>query len=212
MARYLPTKSVVYILILILMIGAMFIGLFVMKYPATTGHTQYEMRNPASFNFYEAERALRSAGFSVDADYDATHYEDSYMHITGSSDANGDVDVWLMAIERYDRLEITATKHIYIPPYGVFQDLDELSAEQHKIAANDIREVLATIGVTPTGTFTHVTEIDSLDYFIPTSAFYVIVFCQLPVIIVLTVLIVKEYKRGDAPLMDQDFSNNRTQY
>lgn len=210
MARYLPTKSVVYMLFLILLIGAGFIGWFVIKYPASTGYTQYETRIPAGFDFHEAERALISSGYSVESYYDTTFYEDSYLWITDPSDAN--VDVSLMVEERYDRIEITARRDVYILPYEVFSDLDAVSVEQHEIAVEDMREVMAVIGLPSTGEFTHMNESDSLDYFIPTSALYVLVFGHLPLMILTAVTIVNERNKDDAPFQGQEFYYNRTQY
>lgn len=206
MARYLPTKSVVCILVLILLMGAGIMGWFVIRYPATTGHTQYTRDVPTDFNFADAKQALVSAGYSVEAYYDVTYYEHSYLRITGST------NVKIMVDEAFDRIDITATRVIYILPYEVFRDLDEVSVEQHEIAVRDIREILYIIDVRPIGTFTHVNERDSLDYFIPTSAFYVLVSGHLPLMVVLAVLIVKESKKGDAPFLGQEPPNNRTQY
>ncbi|MEE9116170.1 MAG: hypothetical protein V3U09_04655 [Thermoplasmata archaeon] len=211
MARYLPTKSVVYLLVLVLLIGVGFIGWFVIRYPATTGYTQYETDIPAGFDLADARQALVSAGYSVETYYEAPFSYDTRIWITDSSDTHGDTIVGLFVEEHNDIIDISATREIYILPYEIFRDLHEVSREQHEIAVEDVREILDVVEIPATGMFEFRDEVDSLDYFIPTSVFFGLVFGHLPLVILMAVLIVFHSKQENAPFSGQGPPIDQTQ-
>jgi hypothetical protein len=209
--RYLPRKSVVYLLFLVLLIGVGFIGWFVIKYPAQTGGTWYDTDIPPGFDVADAELALTSAGYSVERYHDSIFRNDQYLWIVDSSDKNGVTEVSIFVEEWHDSIQVSASRQIYIPPYGVFTDRQELSREQREIAIEDAREILDIVGIPSTGTFTDYGA-DSLDYFVPFSVLYLLVFGHFPLMVIFAVSIVNESERKNDPILGQGFSSNQTQY
>ncbi len=166
-------RQIAPLILTIAVIIAGFLGWFVIKYPAHCGYVSYEVHRQFDFSLYDAEQALVSQGYSVKVDHAPTDYHEWPYLETNDFSPNGDMtSIWIY-VEYYYSIYITAHRKISIPPYAVIGDLHELSREHQQIAEGDVRDVLDIVGVPSTGTFTFSDDIDSLDFFMPTTVFYI---------------------------------------
>jgi hypothetical protein len=163
---------------------------WIIPYPAYAGAVGYETDLPAGYDLGDAREALLNQGYSVETIYTPEYNQYPYLLTKGSRDADGVTVLRITVYEAGDRVDIKAHRDVSIPPHGVFQDLHELSKEQQVIAEEDLREVLNVVGLPSSGTFRFIDEIDSLDFFLPTTVFYALVFVHFPVTVLMAILTV----------------------
>ncbi len=205
MTRSIPTEKIVPLAVLFVLIAVGLVGWFVVRYPATSGYVSYDTDLPLDFDLSDAEQALVSQGYSVEADYAPEFHQDPYLQAAGSSRGDA-VTTMYISVEHNNNVHIHASRVIYVLPYEVVQDLHGLGREQQGLAEEDVREVLDVLGLPSTGTFTFIDDIDSLDYFIPTTVFYVLLFLHLPAVIILAVVVIASKEKERMPHVQTELS------
>jgi hypothetical protein len=193
------STKIVLLIVLLVLIAVGLVGWFVVRYPASSGYVSYEADLPPGFVLSDAEQALVIQGYSVEADYAPGFGQDPYLRTTIPSHSSDVTYLTLSVDEQNDKIDIFAQRRISVPPYVVVQDLHELGREQQGVAEEDVREVLDVVGLPSTGTFTFRDDIDSLDYFIPSTVFYVLIFLHLPVVIILALLVIISKDKEQTP-------------
>jgi hypothetical protein len=196
MSERIPVKLMAQLTVVVIVVLLGLVGWFI-RYPATSGYTYYDVDLPQGFELSVAEQALVSEGYSVEANYAPEYGQDPYLRTTGSRNSEGHTILIIHLEERDDNVNVFATRKILIRPFEVMQDLHAFARIQHKVTEEDIRNLLETVSLPSDGTFTFVEEVDSLDYMIPTTAFYFLLFVHFPGVVIMVVLMVvfREYKR-----------------
>lgn len=212
MLKNLPRKRLVLLTLLLALIAVGLVGWFGIGYPGHIGNTSYSTDLPVDFDLSDAEQALVGQGYSVEVDYTPEYHEYPYLRTEGPPHEGGVTNIYIYVNEHGNLIEVQGSRSVYVTPYEVVQDLNELGRENQRVAEEDIRDVLDVVGLPSTGLFTFNEEIDSLDFMLPSLAFYFLLFMHLPAVILLTVATVIWKDKGDASLPSANSPVERGQY
>jgi hypothetical protein len=193
--KNISTTNIIVIALLIILIVIFCLVSFVMKYPASAGYLNYEADFQQDLNASEIEGRLENNGDKYELEYSYSR-NDPYAIQVHSSDDDGVTQIRLYLDDPEDKVQIAAYREFGIPMYAIFQDLHVLGREQHVIAEKDVDKVLNTLELPLNGTYSYRDDIDSLDYIIPSTVFYVVIILFPIIIACLIIVLVLSNQEG----------------
>ncbi len=189
-------SKIIIVSVTIVLLGVMnYFVWFDFLYPAEVGHVDYETRLPEDFNITQAGQRLEEKGYLCELEIDQIHY--SSLIFSDIPDLKRYFNLFID--EESNVIHINAYEDVphHLSEY-VFQDLMEIESHYQDHAEREIRNIIIILDLPDDGTFSYRDKIDDDDYSIPSTIFYINIYINLLVIVVLISFIIF-YRKKQIP-------------